>query len=268
MTEIEYGKSGSMIYLPVDKILPNPYQTRTAMDMGNLEELAASIRKYGVLQPIGVRLINHGIYELIFGERRLRACRMAGICSIPAVVSEITDRDAAALTIAENIHRKDLNYIEMAEATDVLGRGFGYNTDEMADIINIEKDEAERYNRLNGFCREIKTMLIRHKISEEQAELILKAEDSEVQKELIERVSEYGMNTEKTAIMVNSALRERGIGKTEEKHRNIKKKFYDLRLFTNTLKQAVDIINEAGMESSYNVERDEDRYRISIDINV
>lgn len=255
-------------YLPVDKILPNPYQTRSVSDSRDIDSLAISIRNYGVLQPIGVRLINKKVYELIFGERRLMACKKAGIATIPAMVTEVGDREAAALTMAENIHRKDLHYIEKGESVNILYKGFGYNVSEISDILTIPEEEVMSYMKLNSFSRNIKNMLIKENVSRDKADLLLKTNDSDVQKDIIEKVRDYKLNTEKTEIFVNSAIREKMIGSAEANNRNIKKKFTDLRLFTNTLKEAMSLINESGMTSNYEIEKKDDLYKISIKINV
>lgn len=268
MRNQEYSCGNRLQYLPVDKILPNPYQTRTGFDNSSIDELAMSIKNYGVLQPIGVRLINKKVYELIFGERRLIACKRAGIDSIPAIVTEIGDREAAALTIAENIHRKSLHYVELAEAMNILLKGFGYDNDEISKILTMSKDEVEAYIKFNSFSKNIKAMLIRENIPQDKAEVLLKTNDSEVQKNIIEKVGEYNLNAEKTEIFVDSAIREKMIGNAEKNNRNIKKQFTDLRLFTNTLKQAINLINESGMTSNYEIEKSEDQYKISININV
>lgn len=268
MRNKSYNCENRLVYLPVDKILPNPYQTRSNIDKGSLDQLAKSIKNYGVLQPIGVRLINKKVYELIFGERRLMACKMVGIDSIPAIVTEIGDREAAALTIAENAHRKSLHYVEMSDAINILFKGFGYNNDEIGQILTMPIDDIDMYIKLNTFTRTIKTMLIRDNISLDKAQLLIKTNDSQIHKEIIEKVKEYNLNTEKTEIFVNSALKEKMIGKVESNHQNIKKSFTDLRLFANTLKQAINLINASGMTSDYEIEKNEDNYKISININV
>lgn len=264
----EYSCYNKLQYLPVDRILPNPYQTRAGFDNSSIDSLTKSVKNYGVLQPIGVRLINKKVYELIFGERRLMACKRAGISTIPALVTEVGDREAAALSMAENIHRKNLHYMEMAESVNILHKGFGYNTDEISDILTMTTDDVDGYIRLDSFSKNIKNMLIRENISKDKAELLLKTNDSDIQRNIIDKVREYKLNTEKTEIFVNSALREKMIGAAEANHRNIKKKFNDLRLFTNTIKQAISLINESGMKSSYEIEKNDDQYKISININV
>lgn len=264
----EYRYNNRLVYLPVNKILPNPYQTRSGLDRGNIEELAKSIKMYGVLQPIGVRLINKRIYELIFGERRLMACKMVGIDSIPAIVTEIGDREAAALTIAENVHRKNLHYMEMADAVNILYKGFGYNEDEISQILSMPVDEIIKYTELNEFSRDVKNMLIKDNISREHADMLLMTKDSDIQKNIIDKVREYKLSAEKTEILVKGAIKEKRIGAVEANHRSIKKKFTDLRLFTNTLKQAVSLMNESGMKSDYEIEKIEDKYKICINIDV
>ncbi|MDO5388055.1 MAG: ParB/RepB/Spo0J family partition protein [Clostridia bacterium] len=264
----EYGYENRLVYLPVNKILPNPYQTRTGFDRGSIDVLAKSIKNYGVLQPIGVRLINKKIYELIFGERRLMACKIAGIESIPAIVTEIGDREAAALTIAENMHRKNLHYIETADAVNILNNGFGYNEEEISQILSMGTEDVKKYIELNVFSKEVKNTLIKENIPREKAELLLKTKDSEIHKKIIDKVKEYELNNAKTEILVNGAIKEKMIGNAEANHRNIKKKFTDLRLFTNTLKQAVNLMNESGMTSNYEIEKCKDKYKICINIDM
>lgn len=264
----EYSYGNRLVYLPVDKILPNPYQTRSNFDRGSIDELAKSIKNYGVLQPIGVRLINKRVYELIFGERRLMACKIAGIDSIPAIINEIGDREAAALTVEENVHRKPLHYVELADAINILFKGFGYNEIETAQILSMTINEVQNYINLNQLSREIKTKLLKENIQQDLAEVLLKTQDGDIQKNIIDKVREYKLNKEKAEILLDSVIKEDVIGKVECGHRNIKNKFTDLRLFTNTLKQAINLINESGMTSDYEIEKKEDSYKISININV
>lgn len=257
-----------LMYIPVNKILPNPYQTRSGIDRGNINELVQSIKNYGVLQPIGVRIINKKIYELIFGERRLIACKMAGFESIPAIVTKISDREAATLTLTENMQRKNINYIEIAEALSILKDGFGYSEYEISHMLSVDEGKIKEYDKYNSFSKEVKNMLIAENISKDKADILCKLADENIQKDIIGKIKEYGLNTEKAEIIAKGAIREKMIGQAENNHRNIKEKFRDLRLFTNTLNQAVSIINESGMKGEYEVEKNNDTYKICINIDV
>ena len=105
-----FARGGEILHLPVDLVNSNPYQPRRIFDREGLEELATSISTYGVLQPISVRHINGAGYELVAGERRLRACKIAGLSTIPAIVVDITDHDSAVLAMIENLQRQDLHF--------------------------------------------------------------------------------------------------------------------------------------------------------------
>ncbi len=262
-------RGNEVIYLPVDKILPNPYQSRNSFRENNMGELISSIKKYGILQPISVRLINNRLYELVFGERRLRATRLAGLESIPAIVIELSDRDAAAVTMSENIQRSELSYLEEAEGIRILYEGFKYNVYEISHILSISE---ERIKELLKFCRlssEVKALLAEKNIPMESASLLLRTEDSAVQKSIIDKISKLGLSKEKAEVMIDSAIRShRIVGNAEKNNSHIKKHFNDIRLFTNTIKQAVGIMNESGMETAYEMEKSNNEYLINIKVKI
>jgi ParB family chromosome partitioning protein len=110
----ETAISREVEYLPVDHIRPNPYQPRKYFNQATIEELAVSIESYGILQPLSVRKIGETSFELVAGERRLRAAKLLGMEKVPSIIVEIVDKDSAMLALIENIQREDLNYIEEA----------------------------------------------------------------------------------------------------------------------------------------------------------
>lgn len=112
-------KTKPVAYLPVDAIRPNPYQPRRHFDQKALEELAESIKSYGVLQPISVRRQTASIYELVAGERRLRASKLAGLETVPVIVTDFDESDSALVALLENLQREDLSYMEEAQATRI-----------------------------------------------------------------------------------------------------------------------------------------------------
>ncbi|MEG1829403.1 MAG: ParB/RepB/Spo0J family partition protein, partial [Cellulosilyticaceae bacterium] len=112
-------------YIPVDLVRPNPYQPRKIFNQMALEELAASILTHGLMQPITVRIIGNS-YELIAGERRLKASKIAGLTEIPAVIAEVTTKDSAVLALIENLQRENLNFLEESEAYQAIMQDYGY----------------------------------------------------------------------------------------------------------------------------------------------
>lgn len=262
-------KGNEVIYLPVDKILPNPYQSRSFLRESNIHELTASVKKYGVLQPISVRLINNRLYELVFGERRLKATRLAGLESIPAIVIELSDRDAAAVTLSENIQRAELSYLEEAEGINILYTGFKYSVNEISHILSISEERIKELLQFCSLSNDVKNLLAEKNISEDSARLLMKTEDSEMQKSIIDKINRLGLSKEKVEVIVDSAIRGRRIaGNAEKSNTHIKKYFNDIRLFTNTIKQAVGIMNESGMETVYEMEKNNDEYLINIKVKM
>lgn len=266
MLNYSYSEN-EIIYLPVNKILPNPYQPRKDYNRESLMELSGSIKQYGVLQPILVRYINNRIYELVSGERRLKATKLAGFSTIPAMVVYGGDKEAAALSIAENIQRTSLNYIEEAEAIRILSEGFKYTTEEISHIINKPIEYIEELKIFVNLPYETKTLFINKKITKTQATALLKIENEIKRKELIMKIYEYNLNDNAVIELVENTLRQYKIQNTTELNfMKMRSKFKDIRLFTNTIKQAIALLKEAGLETGYTVSRNSDEYEITIKI--
>ncbi len=144
-----------VIGIPVDDISPSPYQPRVKMDRESLKELAASIKEKGVVQPIVVRTLGTDKYEMIAGERRLRACKLAGLPEVPAIVREVDDAEAMALAITENIQREDLNAIELARAYSVLLDQFDVTQEQLAQAVGKSRSAVTNIIRLLQLPQEI-----------------------------------------------------------------------------------------------------------------
>ena len=136
----------TICYIPVHTISVNSYQPRRIYNEDTLEELADSIRQYGVLQPIMVRKMFSGEYELVAGERRLRACKMAGITKIPAIISDLNDRESAVVSLLENIQRENLGFMEEAEAYRNLLYNHGFTQEELA--VRLGKAQSSVANKI------------------------------------------------------------------------------------------------------------------------
>ena len=145
--------------LPIDIIQPGKYQPRKDMDEDALEELSKSIKSQGIIQPILVRSIDSGKYEIVAGERRWRAAQMAGLQDVPAVIRDMSDETAVALSLIENIQREDLNVVEEAIALQRLIDEFAMTHQEVADAIGKSRVTVTNLLRLLGLRTEVKTML-------------------------------------------------------------------------------------------------------------
>jgi ParB family chromosome partitioning protein len=157
---ISAESGGAPTQLPLTQLQPGRYQPRTRMDEAALQELAASIRTHGVMQPVVVRPLAAGRWEIIAGERRCRAARLAGLESVPVIVREVGDEQALALALIENIQREDLNALEEAQAVERLIREFGYTHEQCAEAIGRSRSATSNLLRLLNLAAPVQTMLL------------------------------------------------------------------------------------------------------------
>jgi ParB family chromosome partitioning protein len=248
----------------MDLIKPNPYQPRRFFDMASLEELARSIREYGVLQPISVRIAD-GAYELVAGERRLRASRIAGLTSIPALVVNISETDSAILAIIENLQRQDLNFLEEAEGFQNLMRDYGFTQEELAAKISKSQSSIANKIRLLKLGDAVKKILLENNLTERHARALLKLEDEADQVMVLRKVTALGLTVKKTEELVDSVLeKKRYPQKGPAAPLRLKRCVRDIKIFTNTIKNAVDIMNDSGVAAEYVTEENDSGMEIMI----
>lgn len=159
--------------LPINEIIPNRDQPRKTFDEAALEELAESIKQHGVLQPLLVRPIPSGGYQLVAGERRWRACRMAGLNKVPVVIKELTDTETMEIAIIENLQREDLNPIEEAEGLQALIDKCGYTQEEVAVSVGKSRPAIANSLRLLRLPQEVRDMTKNGEISAGHARALL-----------------------------------------------------------------------------------------------
>ena len=180
---------GGVRNVDVDRITPNPEQPRLAFDETSLEELAASIREHGVLQPILVRPLDGGNYQLIAGERRWRASKAAGMETIPALVEEIDDDTALEISIIENLQREDLSPLDEAAMYDRMVRDHGYSVRRLAQKLGKDKGYLENRLRLADAPEEIRELVSLRKDTLSHAYELLKVDDPKKRKRLAGQVA-------------------------------------------------------------------------------
>ena len=180
---------GGVRNVHIDRISPNPEQPRLTFDETSLEELAASIREHGVLQPILVRPLDGGDYQLIAGERRWRASRAAGLDTIPALVEEIDDDTALEISIIENLQREDLSPLEEASMYDRMVRDHGYSVRRLAQKLGKDKGYLENRLRLADAPEEIRELVSLRKDTLSHAYELLKVDDPKKRKRLAAQVA-------------------------------------------------------------------------------
>jgi ParB family chromosome partitioning protein len=164
------------MHLPIDWLQPGQYQPRQDFNEQGLQELAQSIASQGLIEPLVVRAIAKQRYELIAGERRWRAARIAGLIEIPCLVGDYTDKQACALTLVENIQRQDLNLIEEASAYSRLIHEFDYQQDELAILVGKSRSHVANILRLLSLTESVKDLVRRHVLSLGHARMLVALE--------------------------------------------------------------------------------------------
>ncbi|MCX7694528.1 MAG: nucleoid occlusion protein [Caloramator sp.] len=238
-----------IINIPITKIRQNMYQPRKVFNQEALIELSESIREFGVLQPISVRRINDNLFELVAGERRLRASQLAGLTEIPAIVVDISDTESAVLALIENLQREDLNYIEEAEGYYNLIKEHGFTQEELAVRIGKKQSTIANKLRLLKLSSEVKEMLINEGLTERHARALLKLEDEELQKKVIDEVIKKGLTVKKTEELIEKILSDKqNNNKNNKNNKNNYKWNINTKIITNTIKQ---IMEKSGIEAEY-----------------
>lgn len=240
----------NITYVNIDSIRPNPYQPRKQFNKISLEELCESIKQYGVIQPINVRKISTNMYELVAGERRLRAATMAGLKEIPAIVININDNDSAVMALIENLQREDLSYMEEAEGYNNLINDHGFTQEELAQKIGKSQSTIANKIRLLKLPPLVKKMLADNNLTERHARSLLKLHDEQLQLKVLKHVCEKGLNVKRTEDLVERAI-ERYTRQEKEKKNKTKftKAIKDIRIFVNTIKQAIELMKKSGVEA-------------------
>ena len=173
--------------LPLADLIPNPFQPRQFWNDEDLKDLAESIKHNGVIQPILVRPVSQGQYEIIAGERRFRAARLAGLETVPVLIRKATDEQMLELALVENIHRTDLNPVERAVAYKKYLQTFSLNQTEAAQRLGEDRSVISNYLRLLELPKDIQEMLIRNDLSMGHARAILAIQDDNLKRKLANR---------------------------------------------------------------------------------
>lgn len=234
-------------------ILPNPNQPRKRFDYDELEGLAQSIRANGILQPLIVRQLENGKYELVAGERRLRAARLVGMTRVPCVVSEISETDSAVFAVLENLQRQDLDYFEEAEALATLVSEYHISQDELCKKLGKAQSTLSNKLRLLKLSDEMRYKISRAGLSERHARALLSVNDEVQRARALSIIIDRHLTVSESETLIEQMLR-----KNEVPKKQMLRGFKDIRIFINTLNNAVDTIRRAGIDAdSVKTETDE-----------
>jgi ParB family chromosome partitioning protein len=239
----------SIVHIPLVDIIPNAHQPRKEFDEETLNELTNSIKIYGVLQPIVVRKNRSG-YELIAGERRWRACQMAGLKEIPAIVKDAGDSETAIIALIENLQRENLNFLEEAEGYRQLMQEYGMTQEQLAMKMGKSQSTVANKMRVLKLSPEILRIISREKLTERHARAMLKLPDDDMQRNVLKQVIKKGLSVRQTEELVENMLQ-----KIRQEDKGNKKKFKiaikDVRIFVNSVKKLVSSIKDTGIDAKY-----------------
>ena len=252
-----------VLHVPLSKIVPNPYQPRKEFESEALSELADSIRQYGVLQPLLVAPGKDDTYILIAGERRLRASTMAGLGTVPVIVSEYTSQQIAEIALIENLQRKDLHYLEEAEGYEKLVNTFHLTQESMAIRVGKKQSTIANKLRLLRLPSPVRKKLHDSDLTERHARVLLKLENEDLQKAVLQKVLKGHLNVRQTEALVEKTLKE--AGKLNQK----KPRFVivnDVRIYLNSIKEIMETVKTSGIPSSMEQEMDGDDVVVTLRI--
>ena len=232
-----------VLELPTESIRPNPMQPRQVFEEAGIRDLADSIRRHGILQPLTVRRTATG-WELVAGERRLRASRLAGLTEVPCILLSVDEESSGMIALVENLQRRDLDYMEEAEGLARLMRLYGLSQEQAAAKVGKSQSAVANKLRLLRHSPAVREVLQSQHLSERHARALLKLPDEQMQLQVLEHIVQRQLNVAQT---------EQYIDKLLEQKQNAQKKgmrnfvLRDVRVFLNTLNHNLELIKNAGI---------------------
>lgn len=209
--------TGTVIEIPIDQISPNRHQPRTLFRPDAMEELAASIRLHGMVQPIVVRPRDEGGYEILAGERRFLAARRAGLERVPALVRTVDDSMALEIALVENLLREDLNPLEEARAYSILIEKYGLTQEQVAERVGKDRSTVANTLRLLSLPPEIQQEIATGSLSEGHARAVLRMPDAEGQQSLARAIRDEGLSVRAAEARVRRKIQPKKVGSHQQR---------------------------------------------------
>ena len=252
-------------YLELSKVIPCPTQPRRSFPSAELNELAESIRENGVLQPITVRRLGRE-YEVIAGERRLRASHIAGLSKIPCIVINADEKKSATLALLENLQRQDLGFFEEAEGISRLMKVCSYTQEEAAKKLGKSQASISNKLRLLKLGSDIISKILSANLTERHARALLRLNSREERASALDYIIKNNLNVRETDDYIDS-LTEKRMPQTKDKGKTKERiVIKDVRLFYNTVGRAIDTMRRAGFKTDLVRNEDEESINMSIKI--
>ncbi|WXR62811.1 nucleoid occlusion protein [Peptostreptococcaceae bacterium AGR-M142] len=243
-----------VLHIQTSNICANPNQPRKVFNEDQLQELKNSISEYGILQPITVRKLKEDNYELVAGERRLKAAKLAGLKEIPAIIKDLTEESSAVLAIVENLQREDLNFIEESLGYEKLIRKYNFTQNELAKKLGKSQSTIANKLRILKLPQNIQDKLIDNNLTQRHARALLKLNDEDIMHEVLDKVIKNDLTVKKTEDMVKIVSENESPKKEEDNKKKNKRKIkasVNLKIYLNTLKNAYKAIENTGINANY-----------------
>ncbi len=221
------GSDGVKVF-KIRDIEPNPDQPRKYFEKEKLEALAASIKEHGLIQPIVVKKQSNGMFQIVAGERRWRAAKLAGLTEVPCVEGEYTEKQVMELALVENLQREDLNPIEEAEGYRKLMDTFGLTQEDVAERVGRSRSAVANSLRLNGLSAKIKNMVIAGDLTQGHARALLSVEKESDRIDLAEKIIAEGLNVRQVEKLAAKVVTEKAVPANAVPDKNVEKYFKDL----------------------------------------
>ena len=253
--------------IPISQIRPNPYQPRKYLSDEAIRELSSSIRQIGLLQPINVRQIGPERYEVIAGERRLRASKLAGLTHIKAIVrNEAYDTDVAMIAMIENLQRENLHFFEEAEGYQNLIREHHFTQEDLARRLSKNQSTIANKLRILRLPRTVKEKIMLYGLTERHARALLRLHNEEAQMQLVERIREENLSVKATEDIVESELKKLYGELPPEAGSNVIHMKCNYQIYLNTIKKSLEKINSLGVQTTFDYADQGDCYEVRIKI--
>lgn len=257
--------NNEIININIDKVIPNIYQPRKYFNEDAIEELSQSIKQYGIIQPLTVRRMGES-FELVAGERRLRAAKLANLESVPCNVIDITDSESAEIALLENLQREDLNYIEEAEAYYNLISDHNFTQDELAKRMGKKQSTIANKLRLLKLSAEVRTICLQNKLTERHARALLTVPTEQLQLKIVQKVIKDSLNVKNTEDLINKELLKlagKELKNKKNKNKNIRATL-PAKLYVNTIKQ---VLQKFNIPAEYGYKDEEEFIEVTVKIS-
>jgi len=212
-----------------------------------------------------VRHINGAGYELVAGERRLRACKLAGVKTIPAIVVDLTDHDSAVLAMIENLQRQDLHFFEEAQGLANLMTDYGFTQEALASRIGKNQSTIANKIRIMRLPKSVQKLIVDNDLTERHARALLKLDNEEAQLEVLAKVIKQGLTVRKTEALIEATISPLNQGVTGQAP--FKAYIRDIRILTNSIKENLDMVRQSGIDTHFDMEQTDTGYNILIKLN-